>query len=62
MGDDEKIFKTPVNETNLARAVQASTTPYEAELIVQVEDSIKKENKALVAKVNSLQTELDLLS
>ena len=54
-------FKIPVNETNLDRAVQASATQHEAELIVQM-DSLKKENKKLVAKVTSLQTELSHVS
>ena len=54
-------FKIPVNETNLDRAVQASATQHEAELIVQM-DSLKKENKKLLAKVTSLQTELSHVS
>ena len=40
----KETFKIPVNETNLDRAVQASATQHEAELIAQV-DSLKKENK-----------------
>ena len=54
-------FKIPVNETNLDRAVQASATQHVAELIVQV-NLLKQENKKLVAKVNSLQTELSHVS
>ena len=49
-------FKIPVNETNLDRAVQASATQHEAELIVQM-DSLK-----MLAKVTSLQTELSHVS
>ena len=51
----KETFKIPVNETNLDRAVQASATQHEAELIAQV-DSLKKENRKLVAKVNSLSS------
>ena len=57
----KETFKIPVNEKNLDRAVQASATQHEAELIVPV-DLLKKENKKLVAKVNSLQTELNHVS
>ena len=51
----KETFKIPVDKTNLDRAVQASATQHEAELIAQV-DSLKKENRKLVAKVNSLSS------
>ena len=57
----KETFKIPVNETNLDRAVQASATQHEAQLIVQM-DSLKKENQKLVAKVTSLETELSHVS
>ena len=57
----KETFKIPVNGTNLDKAVQESATQNEAELIVRL-DSLKKENKKLVAKVNSVQTELNHVS
>ena len=45
----KSTFKIPFNKTNLDRAVQASATQHEGELIVQV-DSLKREQK-LVAKL-----------
>ena len=54
-------LQTPVSKTNLDIRVQASATQHEAELIEQM-DSLKIENKKLVAQVNSLQTELSHVS
>ena len=54
-------LQIPVRKTNLDITVQASATQHDAELIEQM-DSLKKENKKLVAEVNSLQTELSHVS
>ena len=54
-------LQIPVSKTNLDITVQASATQHDAELIEQM-DSLKKENKKLVAEVNSLQTELSHVS
>ena len=57
----KETFKIPVNKENFDRVVQASATQHEEELVVRV-DSLKKENRKYVTKVNSLETELSHLS
>ena len=57
----KEIWKSQVNETNFDSAFQASKTQHDEELIIWVH-SLKKENKDLMAKVNSCETRLNHVS
>ena len=57
----KETFKILDIETNLDKAVQACVTHHEAELIIPTH-SLKKENKEVVTKFNSLQTKFSHVS